>query len=787
MATKFYKKENLANIVLENTSKYAMEIALNRAFPFFTDGLKPVARSLAYALYLESNKLKNNNWVKSQTACSIVIGRFHPHGDASVYNTAVKMEHDKGSIIETGSTMSLKTTDDTTAPRYTDIRLSPLGRELFSTIHLCDVVESEMGYEMPSNLMVRFPHQLFGYNMNIGVGIANSQLPLNPKEVIEALIRYTEDKIKGKETETEVLAEIIKGPDLYKKHTVYMSRKSLESLINNGIGHAIEVCEVETVENKGIIHIKEIPYRDKVTTLINNIQEKSNNFIDKVQNIADFGKISGIKDKVGAIYDNGSTEDDIDIVIEVDTDRGYSIEHVLNQLYNKTGLKRSHSIKYIMVNPEDNKLQIYSIRDMFNYSIEVNKLYYRTKYEKELEDLIRQNELNIVLEKVTREEHRDFVGKAFFRKDKVELLLNREGLDLSKHEIKNILFENRSVLKNLSERDRVLKELEEFEPKKEAIEKRLTEKSILTDTLNYFKKTLMPIVEPMERDSKVVYSELSKVTPKPRKVEIPEERIVVVTNNNTVMSFLDQGGDLTEYIDENTKQVFRVSDNGYLVAVTETMHIPVKVSSLDDEEVSLQTFLVDTKCKRVLNTFCLEKEPRKNLTWYFVNKSGGVKAVKEEILYSKSTVKSTIIDDDEEIIDVYCEKQNVNFNCMLIVTNKGFAKIYYIDLVKPKNKESRYIKTIKLEDDDFVVYTRILGEDFGKAEIEIELENGERKVVTVDSEFVKPILNKGVRITDKGEKIVSCQSISSNLENMSSYKEGYGGNDTTLYNVKVEG
>lgn len=781
MTTNFYKKENLANIVIDNTSKYAKEIALNRAFPYFDDGLKPVARSLAYALYIESDKLRKNSWVKSQTACSIVIGRFHPHGDVSVYNTAVKMEHDKGSIIETGSTMSLKTTDSTTAPRYTDIRLSPLGRELFSTVHLCEMIESEMDYMMPKYLLARFPYQLFGYNMNIGVGIANSQLPLNPKEVIQAFIKYTEDQIKGKYTKTSELAKIIKGPDLYKRHTIYMSKQSLESLIDRGVGHAIEVCDVELVENKGKIHIKEVPYRDKVPTLIASIQEKSNNFIDKVQNVGEFGKISGIQDKVGAVTDNGSKEDDINIVINVDTNKGYSLEDVLDQLYNKTGLKRSHSMKYIMVNPETNKLQIYSIRDMFDKSLEVNKLFFRRKYEAELEALIKQNEVNVVLEKVTREEHRDFVGKAFFKKDKVELLLNREGIELSKYEIKDILFENKNILKKLSEREQILKELEEFLPKKEYLEGRLTEESILGDTLKYLKNTLLPIVKDMNRDSHVVYSELAKVTPKPRKLVIPEEKVVVITKNNTVMAFIDEGGDLEEYINDDVKQIFRAQDTGYLVIVTETLHIPIKISELNENDISLTSFLVDTKCKRVLNTFYIEKEPRKELIWYFVNNKGSIKSVREDVIHSKTRVKSTIVKDDEEILDVYCENIDKDYVCELMVTHNGFAKVYYLDIIGPKNRESKYNKTVNLEENDYVVYTKILGTGFSSTKIEVELESGDKKEVEITTEFIKPALNKGTRIINKNEKVQGCRSLEGSFEDMKCYKAGSTDSDVTIY------
>lgn len=761
MSTKPYKRENLANVVLENTREYAKEVALRRSIPYVSDGLKPVARALAYVLYQESGKLKSDRYVKSQDACATVIGKYHPHNLDSVYETVVKMSGDKGSIFESGSTMSLKVMDSYTAPRYTAIRLSKLGRELFTTLHLCEMEPSEIGYDMPKQLLARFPYQLFTYNVNIGVGTSNQQLPLNPKEVINALTEMVRKKIEGKEITTDELMNHIKGPDLHEKSTIFMSKESLSHLIEMGVGHAIEVCDIEVIESSRntFIHIKELPYRETSPNLTTSILHKSISYHDNNQDVGDMGKISGISDEVGAVIDQ-SSEEDIRIVIKLD--KKFTVEHLLNELYTKTSLKRSHSIKYIMVDETGNEISLYSIRDLLNMSIDVNKMYFKNVYETKLAELERQFEINTVLEKVTRPEHTEFVGKAVFKKEKVKLLLEREGLDLTAYEITEILFKNSSMLKRLSDRDIILKELEDYKDKKKEILERLTEESIMKDILDYCENTLKPIVEDLDRSSEVVYTELSKATPKPRIIEIPDEKIVYTTENGLICS-LDDNGEGHEELLDKANNIYYAKDNDFITIVTEISHFKIPVKDIPSSEVPISSFgvsLHQNSGQRILGAFLQTAEPDQNMIWYFINNYGCIKTVKESVLYSKTkSTKSTQIEDDENIVEISrCAEENSKETLILLVTRKGFVKLVLSSIFQPKNRESRYNKAMNLEEGDEVIYVQFVSNTFDKLKAELELNNETNVSVEINREFIKPILNKGIRVIERGLEIVRCKT-----------------------------
>jgi len=742
------KTVNMANMVIENMKEYSKEVALNRAIPYINDGLKPVTRALAYSLYLGSNKLKNDKYIKSQTACSDVIGKYHPHGMDSVYEAAINLANNRASIIESGSVLDLRTTEMNTAARYTEIRLSPLGKELFSTINMCKMVQSDLGYEMPETLKARFPYQLFSYNMNISAVTANTQLPLNPLEVIEALILMINNRIKGKETTTEELIDIIKGPDLYKRTTIFMSKESLKHLIDVGTGSCIELCDVEVDEKKYEIIIRELPYREKSPILTQKILRKSNNFHDN-SDVSDFEKIAGIKDELGSVEDK-SEEENIRIVIKVD--EKYPIDFVLNELYNKTYIKRAHSIKYIFVNEDGTKLELYSVKDILNKAIDVNIEYFQNYYNTKIEELSKQFEVNKVLEKVTRPEHTEFVGKTIYDKDKVELMLNREGLGLTEYEINEILFKHPSILRRLSDRDVILKELNEYEEKIKELQEHLKLENILKDTKNYIEGEILPLVKDLKRYSQVVYSPLSVVTPKPRKIESSIETNIVLTKSGLIYKT-----DNVEEDSDNIKTYYTVTNSDFVVFVTDKAHIKINIDDIKTEPSPYNLYIAGLPERvgtRVLGVFIQTQEPS-DATWYFISNTGAVKSVDEIMLFSKTKVtKGTNIDNvDFSIVGSYkVDRDLVNNKYILLVTRMGYVKLVPLNLFNPKNRESLYNRAMLMSDNDYVVYTDLIDKDFVSRRLNI----GGGRVVELNESYVKSVMNKGVKVTSKNGIIEEC-------------------------------
>jgi DNA gyrase subunit A len=302
---------------------YAMSVITDRALPDVRDGLKPVHRRILYAMH-ESGLTSSAKTRKSATVVGDVIGKYHPHGDAAVYDAMVKLAQDFATryplVIGQGNFGSIDG-DSAAAYRYTEAKMSRIAGELLRDIEK-ETVDFRANYDgtkkEPSVLPAAAPNLLLNGTLGIAVGMATNIPPHNLSEVVDATIHLAENP----EATTEDLLGFIKGPD-FPTGGIIFNEKDIHHAYATGRGGVVARGVADIVENKAgnfQIIISQIPFRVNKATLIEKIAELHR---DK--------KIEGIK----GLRDESTK----DIRIAIDLKTGSQPQKVLNSLYKHTQLE----------------------------------------------------------------------------------------------------------------------------------------------------------------------------------------------------------------------------------------------------------------------------------------------------------------------------------------------------------------------------------------------------------------------------------------------------------------
>lgn len=333
---------------------YAMSVIASRALPDIRDGLKPVQRRVLYAM-IELNNGPDKPHRKSARIVGDTMGKYHPHGDLSIYGSLVNMAQEWSTrypLIDGHGNFGSIDGDAAAAMRYTEARLSKIAMEMLSDINkdTVDFIPNFDGSEKePLVLPARFPSLLANGTSGIAVGMATNIPPHNLSELIEAINKIIDNKINKKETEIEEILEIIKGPDFPTGATI-LGKSGINSAYRTGRGKikVRAVSNIETAENgKNKIIVTELPYLVNKAKLIEKIAELVNN-----------KKIEGITD-----LRDESNREGIRIVIELKKDANANI--ILNRLYKHTQMQETFGVNMIsLVNNEPKTL---NLLDMLKY------------------------------------------------------------------------------------------------------------------------------------------------------------------------------------------------------------------------------------------------------------------------------------------------------------------------------------------------------------------------------------------------------------------------------------
>lgn len=328
---------------------YAMSVIASRALPDVRDGLKPVQRRILYSM-VELNNGPDKPHRKCARIVGDTMGKFHPHGDSSIYGALVNMAQDwnmRCTLVDGHGNFGSEDGDGAAAMRYTEARLSKISMEMVADINK-DTVEFVPNFDdtekEPTVLPARFPNLLVNGTSGIAVGMATNIPPHNLGESIDAIVKIIDNKVfEDRDTSIEEVMEIVKGPD-YPTGGVILGRRGIEEAYRTGRGKIITraVTEIETLDNgKNRIIITELPY------MVNKAK-----LVEKIALLHKEKRIDGITD-----LRDESDQEGTRVVVELRRDVNANV--VLNQLFKHTQMQDTFGVIMLaLVNGEPKVLNL---------------------------------------------------------------------------------------------------------------------------------------------------------------------------------------------------------------------------------------------------------------------------------------------------------------------------------------------------------------------------------------------------------------------------------------------
>ena len=331
--------------------EYAMSVIVGRALPDVRDGLKPVHRRILYAMY-EDNLTSDKPFKKSATCVGDVLGRYHPHGDTSVYDAMVRLAQDfsmRYLLVDGHGNFGSVDGDPAAAYRYTEARMSKMAAEMLRDIDK-ETVDWDPNFDEtrkePRVLPSRFPNLLVNGSSGIAVGMATNIPPHNLREVIDACVCVLDNP----EADLNDLMQYIKGPD-FPTRGIIMGRSGIRAAYATGRGKIVLRARTEFEEfghDRTRIIVTELPYQVNKKMLVKNIA-------DQVRDKRLEG-ISGLRDE--------SDRNGMRIVIEIKKDANPQV--VLNRLFAQTQLQSSFAVVMLALTDNQKQPRIFTLRHMID-------------------------------------------------------------------------------------------------------------------------------------------------------------------------------------------------------------------------------------------------------------------------------------------------------------------------------------------------------------------------------------------------------------------------------------
>lgn len=362
---------DLQKTMEESYIEYAMSVIASRALPDVRDGLKPVQRRVLYSM-IELNNGPDKPHRKSARIVGDTMGKYHPHGDSSIYGALVNMAQEWSTrypLVDGHGNFGSVDGDGAAAMRYTEARLSKISMELLADIGK-DTVDFVPNFDEtekePVVLPSRYPNLLVNGTQGIAVGMATNIPPHNLREVIAAVVKMIENRIvEDRETEIDELLPIVKGPD-FPTGGIILGTRGIEEAYRTGRGkiRVRGVTNIESMPNgKSRIIVTELPY------MVNKAR-----LIEKIADLVKEKRIDGITE-----LRDESDREGMRICIELRKDANANV--IMNQLYKHTQLQDSFGV--IMLALVDNQPKVMNLKDILTYYIRHQEevVTRRTKYD----------------------------------------------------------------------------------------------------------------------------------------------------------------------------------------------------------------------------------------------------------------------------------------------------------------------------------------------------------------------------------------------------------------------
>lgn len=368
------ERNNIQQVNISKTMKssflsYAMSVIVSRALPDVRDGLKPVHRRILYGMY-DNGMTNDKPFKKSARIVGDVMGKYHPHGDSSIYEAMVRLAQEFSTrypLVHGQGNFGSMDGDGAAAQRYTEAKMSKISMELLRDINK-NTIDFVPNYDEterePVVLPAHFPNLLVNGASGIAVGMATNIPPHNLTESIDGVLALSENP----EITTLELMDIIKGPD-FPTAGLIMGRAGIKKAYETGRGSVImrARCTIEEMKNgKERIVVSEIPYQVNKARLV-----------EKIAELVRDKKIEGITD----LRDETSLQEGVKIIIEIRRDQNANV--ILNNLYKQTPLQLSFGVNMLaLVNGEPETL---TLKEMLHHYLEHQKevVTRRTKFDLE--------------------------------------------------------------------------------------------------------------------------------------------------------------------------------------------------------------------------------------------------------------------------------------------------------------------------------------------------------------------------------------------------------------------
>ena len=739
---------------------YSMSVIVSRALPDVRDGLKPVHRRILYDMAAELNLSSDKPTRKSARIVGDVLGKFHPHGDSSVYEAMVRMAQDwsmRYPLVEGQGNFGSMDGDSPAAMRYTEARMQKITDEVMADIEK-ETIDWGLNFDdtlkEPTVLPTKIPLLLVNGASGIAVGMATNMAPHNLGEVVDACCAY----IDNPECECEELLDYVKGPDFPTVGIIYGYEGVKEALLT-GRGRVVMRAKTEiehTASGRECIVITEIPYMVNKADMIKRIADLINE-----------KKIEGI-----SYINDESDRQGMRIVIILKQDAVASV--VLNTLYKNTPLQTSFAVNNIaLVNGRPQLLNLKElIRHFVDHRHDVIVRRSRFDLQKAQERLhivqgllIAQDNIDevvhIIRSSKTNEEARTRLQERFNLSDlqsaaimemRLRQLtgLQREQLEAERDELMKTIDYLNAVLANVDMQMQIIKDelqemkekygderrseiiysSEEFNPEDFYADDDMV---ITISHMGYIKRTPLAEYRTQNRGGKGAKGSATRD-------EDFIEHIYVASMHNTMMFFTEMGRCywLKVYqIPEGTRSSKgRAIQNVIQIEPGDKVRAYINTKNLNDKEFVENNYLVMCTKRGIVKKTTLEdySRPRTN----------GVKAI--------------VIREGDQLLEVKLTSGNAE---IMIAAREGRAIRFNESTVRPMGRVSSGVRAISIEDDNEVIGMIAIEPD-SKEDVLVLSENGYGKRTDLDEYRITNRGGKGVKtinVTEKTGKLISIQAV----------------------------
>ncbi|MEQ2401418.1 DNA gyrase subunit A [Peptoniphilus hominis (ex Hitch et al. 2025)] len=683
---------------------YSMSVIVARALPDVRDGLKPVHRRILYGMQ-GLNLASGGPYRKSARLVGDVMGKYHPHGDSSIYEATVRLAQDFNTrypLVDGQGNFGNIDGDGAAAMRYTEVRMTKLAEEMLRDINK-DTVDFVPNFDEnenePTILPSRFPNLLVNGSSGIAVGMATNMAPHNMNESIDGIIAYIEnDNISIAE-----LNEIIKGPD-FPTGAQIMGTEGIKEAYETGRGKITvrAIAEVKSFKNnREKIVITELPYQVNKSALIMKIAELAKNkVIDGISNITDASNRKGIN-----------------IIVELKRDA--NAEVVLNKLYKNTQMQTTFGIiNLALVN---GRPEVLNLKEIIRYYVDhqVEVVTRRTKFDLDKAEkrahiveglFIALDNIDRIIKIVRSSKDDNEAKEKFYQEFKLSDAQSQAILDMRIRRLTGL------------ERERLEAEYEKLKADIKWFKEVLENNDVL---MNVIKEELLEI--------KTKYGDLRRTVISHDRTDIEmediikREDVVITLTQFGYIKRMSEGtykpqkrggrgvssGNMRD--EDFVKELFVTSTHDMILFFTSLGNVfKLKAYEIpEDSRTSRGTAIINLldlqEGERVTSIIPVE-EYDPDMNFLMVTEKGLIKRTpfKEYKNIRKSGIIAIKLNEGDKLIDVHLTKDEED---VILVTKKGLAIRFNEEQVRKSGRNSMGVKSIDLAEDDIVVSSDLLCED----------------------------------------------------------------------------